>query len=166
MIREFAVKLDGNNIKIINYPLNHVSKYIFTEIHSFLNEGKSNLPNIFDSYLSHSVLFDFIEKNKLTLNNYCQFFTSNESDYKFGVAFSKEKNEGSFKIINTMRGKYKDKTMARSVTASAFFNNTPIFKELTKNHQRNRFRPWNKSLYSSIWYTVRRFLATRYKNKH
>ena len=66
MIREFAVKLDGNNIKIINYPLNHVSKYIFTEIHSFLNEGKSNLPNIFDSYLSHSVLFDFIEKNKLT----------------------------------------------------------------------------------------------------
>ena len=66
MIREFAVKLDGNNIKIINYPLNHVSKYIFTEIHSFLNEGKSNIPNIFDSYLSHSVLFDFIEKNKLT----------------------------------------------------------------------------------------------------
>ena len=76
---------------------------------------------------------------KLNRNNYCQFFTSNESDYKFGVAFSKEKNEGSFKIINTMRGKYKDKTMARSVTASAFFNNTPIFKELTKNNHKNRF---------------------------
>jgi hypothetical protein len=66
MIREFAVKVENNDTRIINYPLNHVSEYIFTEIHSFLNEGKSNLPNIFDSYSSHSVLFDFIEKNKLT----------------------------------------------------------------------------------------------------
>ena len=41
---------------------------------------------------------EFIEKNKLTTNEYCQFFTSSESDYKFGVAFSKEKNEGSYKI--------------------------------------------------------------------
>jgi hypothetical protein len=82
---------------------------------------------------------EFIDKNKLTTNEYCQFFTSSESDYKFGVTFSKEKDEGSFKIINTMRGKYKDKTMSRCVTASAFFNNTPIFKELTKNNQRNRF---------------------------
>ena len=24
---------------------------------------------------------EFIEKNKLTLNNYCQFFTSSENDY-------------------------------------------------------------------------------------
>ena len=29
--------------------------------------------------------------------------------------------------------------MARSVTASAFFNSTPIFKELTKNKCKNRF---------------------------
>ena len=35
--------------------------------------------------------------------------------------------------------KYKDNSMARSVTASSFFNNTPIFKELTKNNCRNRF---------------------------
>ena len=82
---------------------------------------------------------EFIEKNKLTLNNYCQFFTSSENDYRFGVSFSEEKQEGSFKIINTLRGKYKDKSMARSVTASSFFNNTPIFKELTKNNCRNRF---------------------------
>ena len=82
---------------------------------------------------------EFIEKNKLTLNNYCQFFTSSENDYRFGVSFSQEKQEGSFKIINTLRGKYKDKSMARSVTASSFFNNTPIFKELTKNNCRNRF---------------------------
>ena len=82
---------------------------------------------------------EFIEKNKLILNNYCQFFTSIENEYKFRVAFSQEKNEGSFKIIKTTRGKYKDKTMARSVTASAFFNNTPIFKELTKNNYKNRF---------------------------
>ena len=82
---------------------------------------------------------EFVEKNKLILNNYCQFFTSSESEYKFGVAFSQEKNEGSFKIINTTRGKYKDKTMARSVTASAFFYNIPIFKELTKNNYKNRF---------------------------
>ena len=82
---------------------------------------------------------EFIEKNKLTLNNYCQFFTSSENDYRFGVSFSEEKQEGSFKIINTLRGKYKDNSMARSVTASSFFNNTPIFKELTKNNCRNRF---------------------------
>ena len=82
---------------------------------------------------------EFIEKNKLTLNNYCQFFTSSENDYRFGVSFSEEKKEGSFKIINTLRGKYKDNSMARSVTASSFFNNTPIFKELTKNNCRNRF---------------------------
>jgi len=82
---------------------------------------------------------EFIDKNKLTDNNYCQFFTSNDSEYKFGVTFSKEKNEGSFKIINTLKGKYRDKSMARSVTASAFFNSTPIFKELTKNKCKNRF---------------------------
>ena len=82
---------------------------------------------------------EFIEKNKLTLNNYCQFFTSSENDYRFGVSFSEEKQEGCFKIINTLRGKYKDNSMARSVTASSFFNNTPIFKELTKNNCRNRF---------------------------
>jgi len=82
---------------------------------------------------------EFIDKNKLTDNNYCQFFTSNDSEYKFGVTFSKEKNEGSFKIINTLKGKYRDKSMARSVTASAFFNSTPIFKELTKNECKNRF---------------------------
>ena len=82
---------------------------------------------------------EFIDKNKLTDNNYCQFFTSNDSEHKFGVTFSKEKNEGSFKIINTLKGKYRDKSMARSVTASAFFNSTPIFKELTKNKCKNRF---------------------------
>lgn len=82
---------------------------------------------------------EFIDKNKLTDNNYCQFFTSNDSEYKFGVTFSKEKNEGSFKIINTLKGKYRDKSMARSVTASAFFNSTPIFKELTKNKCKNRY---------------------------
>jgi len=82
---------------------------------------------------------EFIDKNKLTDNNYCQFFTSNDSEYKFGVTFSKEKNEGSFKITNTLKGKYRDKSMARSVTASAFFNSTPIFKELTKNKCKNRF---------------------------
>ena len=82
---------------------------------------------------------EFIDKNKLTNNNYCQFFTSDESEYKFGVTFSKDKNEGSFKIINTLKGKYRDKSMARSVTASAFFNSTPIFKELTKNNCKNRF---------------------------
>ena len=82
---------------------------------------------------------EFNDKNKLTDNNYCQFFTSNDSEYKFGVTFSKEKNEGSFKIINTLKGKYRDKSMARSVTASAFFNSTPIFKELTKNKCKNRF---------------------------
>ena len=32
---------------------------------------------------------EFIDKNKLTDNNYCQFFTSNDSEYKFGVTFSK-----------------------------------------------------------------------------
>jgi hypothetical protein len=82
---------------------------------------------------------EFIDKNKLTNNNYCQFFTSDESEYKFGVTFSKENNEGSFKIMNTLKGKYRDKSMARSVTASAFFNSTPIFKELTKNNCKNRF---------------------------
>ena len=82
---------------------------------------------------------EFIDKNKLTNNNYCQFFTSDESEYKFGVTFSKDKNEGSFKIMNTLKGKYRDKSMARSVTASAFFNSTPIFKELTKNNCKNRF---------------------------
>ena len=35
-------------------------------------------------------------------------FTSNDCDYKFGVSFSKEKKEGSFAIINTLRGKHKD----------------------------------------------------------
>ena len=30
---------------------------------------------------------EFIDKNKLTNNNYCQFFTSDESEYKFGVTF-------------------------------------------------------------------------------
>jgi len=82
---------------------------------------------------------EFIDKNKLTNNNYCQFFTSDESEYKFGVTFSKDKNEGSFKIMNTLKGKYRDKSMARSVPASAFFNSTPIFKELTKNNCKNRF---------------------------
>ena len=82
---------------------------------------------------------EFIEKNKLTSNNYCQYFTSSENDYRFGVLFSRDKKEGSFKIINTLRGKYKDNSMARSVTASSFFNNTPIFRELTKNNCKNRF---------------------------
>ena len=50
---------------------------------------------------------EFIDKNKLNNNNYCQFFTSDESEYKFGVAFTKDKNEGSFKIVNTLKGKYR-----------------------------------------------------------
>ena len=66
MIREFAVRVEDGKTEIINYPLNHVSEYIFKEIHSFVNDNTSNLPNIFDSYSSHSVLFDFIEINKLT----------------------------------------------------------------------------------------------------
>ena len=43
---------------------------------------------------------EFIEKNNLRLNQYCQFFTSSENDYKFGVSFSKDKKEGSFKLMN------------------------------------------------------------------
>ena len=82
---------------------------------------------------------DFMEKNKLTQNNYCQFFTSSDEEYKFGVSFSKDKLEGSFAIINTLRGKYKEKSMARSTTATAFFNSTPIFKELVKTGYKQRF---------------------------
>ena len=82
---------------------------------------------------------EFIDKNHLKDNGFCQFFTSNDCDYKFGVSFSKEKKEGSFAIINTLRGKYKDKSNARSTTATSFFNSTPVFKELTKNNQKNRY---------------------------
>ena len=83
---------------------------------------------------------EFIEKNNLKLNQYCQFFTSTENDYKFGVTFSKEKKEGSFKLLNSMNGsKYRNTAMARSVAASAFFNSSPIFSELKKNNHKNRF---------------------------
>ncbi len=82
---------------------------------------------------------EFIEKNNLRLNQYCQFFTSSENDYKFGVSFSKDKKEGSFKLMNNMNGKYRDKSMARCVAASAFFNSNPTFNELKKNNHKNRF---------------------------
>jgi len=43
----------------------HVSEYICNEIISYVEDGKCRLPNIFDAYHSHSVLFDFIEENNL-----------------------------------------------------------------------------------------------------
>ena len=33
------------------------------EITSYIEDGECYLPNIFDAYHSHSVLFDFVEEN-------------------------------------------------------------------------------------------------------
>ena len=41
---------------------------------------------------------EFIEKNKLTLNNYCQFFTSSENDYRFEYRFLKKNKKVHLKL--------------------------------------------------------------------
>tara|TARA_Y100001970_G_scaffold188729_1_gene229534 strand:- start:20108 stop:21091 length:984 start_codon:yes stop_codon:yes gene_type:complete len=47
------------------FQLIHVSQYICGEIIAYVENGKCRLPNIFDAYHSHSVLFDFIEEYNL-----------------------------------------------------------------------------------------------------
>ena len=102
------------------------------------NEQKKYEGYCSDIFTNNAI--EFIEKNNLKLNQYCQFFTSTENDYKFGVTFSKEKKEGSFKLLNSMNGsKYRNTAMARSVAASAFFNSSPIFSELKKKFNLNIF---------------------------
>ena len=57
--------IEGHSKDSKQYKLNHVSQYICGEITSYIEDGKCYLPNIFDAYHSHSVLFDFIEENNL-----------------------------------------------------------------------------------------------------
>ena len=63
MFDELLIKDHTKDSK--QYKLNHVSQYICGEITSYIEDGKCYLPNIFDAYHSHSVLFDFIEENNL-----------------------------------------------------------------------------------------------------
>ena len=72
---------------------------------------------------------EFVDKNQLKDNEFCQFFTSNDCDYKFGVSFSKEKKEGSFAIINTLRGKYKDKSCVAWVISGEKIENNKLIWE-------------------------------------
>ena len=57
--------VEAHNKDRYKYKLNHVSQYICREIISYIEDGKCYLPNIFDAYHSHSVLFDFIEEYNL-----------------------------------------------------------------------------------------------------
>ena len=101
----------------------------FTEVDEFVTITKNG---VFFSA-------DFMEKNNLNNNTWCQFFTFDEDEHKFGVSFSIDKNEGSYALMNTMKGKYRHANKGRNTRAGAFINGIPVLREIAKKKGGGRF---------------------------